>query len=98
MKKISDYLSQLEMEVPTEVSKGPQTLHLLVFHKQAGEMRKLEYPAKEGENVQALMIRAANDITEGEIVDMRLSCKTVVSYADKSEEEKALIEQTIAVI
>lgn len=98
MQKISDCLSQLEMEVPTEVVKGPQTLHLLVFHKQAGEMRKLEYPAKEGENVQALMIRAANDVTEGEIVDVRLSCQVTYNYADKSEEEKALIEQTIAVL
>ena len=98
MKKISDYLNQLEMEAPTEVTKGPQTLHLLVFHKQAGEMRKLQYPAKEGENTQALMIRAANDITEGEIVDVRMSCQVTYNYADKSEEEKALIDQVVAVL
>lgn len=95
MQSISELLKGIEVEAaPTEVVHGPQTLHILL-QKPGEKHLKLTYEAQAGETVQALMIRAAQDITDGEIVYLRMS--RAVSYKYK-EEEKALIEQVVAVL
>lgn len=96
MQSISELLKGIEVEAaPTEVVYGPQTLHILLS-KPGQAPLKLTYEAKEGESVQALMIRAAQDITDGEIAYLRMSRRTTYKY--KQEEEKALIEQVVAAI
>ena len=58
--------------------------------------RLLEFVAKPEETTQALMMRAAQDITDGEIVDIVLKfplCRDIQSL-----EHQALIEQTVAVL
>lgn len=70
-------------------------LYLAVRLPGRTDLTTLRYKAKDGESVQALMIRVANDITDGEIVDMGLF---KVNRPKPSAEEQALIDQAVAAI
>ena len=78
----------------TSVKTGPRILSVMVLPTGSHVVRELKYEAKDDETTQALMMRAANDITEGIIVDIRFSRGLIVN----TEEQQALIDQTVAVL
>jgi hypothetical protein len=76
------------------VTLGPPTIYLAIRPANGGEILSAVYEGKEGESVQELMIRAANDVTDGEILHLHFSQQRIVN----TEEQEDLAQQAVSVL